>query len=115
MACLGYCERMIPGSRIDMDTMGPLMGKRQEIIGMLNEPIEARHAGDADDRQAMLDHNDRVKAHARSGAPNAEDAARIAAEPADVSEMLVGAGAEADASAEPRVPREMDGDLSEML
>lgn len=115
MACLGYCERMIPGSRIDMDTMGPLMGKRQEIIGMLNEPIEARHAGDAEDRQAMLDHNDRVKAAHRAGTRNAEDAARIAAEPADVSEMLVGAGSEVDASAEPRVPREMDGDLSEML
>jgi len=112
MACLGMCERMIPGSRVDIETMGPLMGKRQEVLGMLNEPIAARHADDAAAREAMLAHNDGVLAHARSGAPSAEDAARIAAEPGEVSEMLEGAAVEA--SAEPREPSE-GGDLAELL
>jgi hypothetical protein len=60
MSCLGVCERMVPGSRIDMETMGPLMGRRQEVIGMLNEPIQERHTEDAAARQAMIAHNDAI-------------------------------------------------------
>jgi hypothetical protein len=67
MSCLGVCERMVPGSRIDMETMGPLMGRRQEIVGMLNEPIQERHAEDAAARAALIAHNDAVLAEAGVG------------------------------------------------
>jgi hypothetical protein len=115
MACLGYCERMVPGSRVDIETMAPLMGRRQEIIGMLNEPIAARHADDAAAREAMLAHNERVLAGARAGLPGAEEAARIAAEPADAGEILGGADP-AEERLEPAAATAAEpADISELL
>ena len=60
MVCLGFAERMVPGSRIDLDNMHRLMGKRAEIVGMLNEPIAERHQDEAQSRQALIEHNDAV-------------------------------------------------------
>lgn len=88
LVCLGYAERMVPGSRVDADSMHRLMGKRSEAIALLNEPIEARHEDDAADRAAMISHNERVLAEARAGLPAPEEAARIAAEPGQVAELL---------------------------
>jgi hypothetical protein len=118
LACLGYCERMIPGSRVDLDAMHRLMGKRQEVINLLNEPIQDRHAEDAADRAAMIAHNDAVIAEARAGLPAPAEAARIAAEPGRVEEMLGGEDRtqeSGDRSQESGDRTQESGDISEVL
>jgi hypothetical protein len=72
--------------------MHRLMGHRDEIIHMLNEPIQARHQDDADAREAMIAHNDRVIAAAKAGGPAPADAARMLADEGTTAEMLEGAG-----------------------
>jgi len=81
LGCLGACERMVPGSRIDMDTMGPLMGRRQEVIGMLNEPIAERQADQAAQREAMIAHNDALLIEA--GAKQAQETDEASGDAAD--------------------------------
>jgi hypothetical protein len=92
LACIGFAERMKPGCRMDADSMHRLMGHRDEIIHMLNEPIQARHQDDADAREAMIAHNDRVIAAAKAGGPAPADAARMLADEGTTDEMLEGAG-----------------------
>jgi len=113
LACIGFAERMQPGSRVDIESLHHLMGHRDEIINMLNEPIQARHQDEADARAAMMEHNDRVIATARAGGPSAADAERIMAEQGDVAEVL--APVPAGVSTEPRESAAEDADLSDML
>lgn len=114
MSCLGYCERMVPGSRVDISTMGPLMGRRQEVLRMLNEPIQERHQADAEARQAMMAHNEIVIAEGRAGVPAPEAAARIAAEPGRMDEVLAAPGNECPAYKAEDNANE-SGDISEVL
>jgi hypothetical protein len=113
LACIGVAERMQPGSRVDIESLHHLMGHRDEIINMLNEPIQARHQDEADAKAAMMEHNDRVIATARAGGPSAADAERIMAEQGDVAEVL--APVPAGVSPEPRESASEDADLSDML
>jgi hypothetical protein len=89
LSCLGYCERMVPGSRVDLDGMHALMGKRAEIISMLNEPIQERHADDAAARQALIAHNDAVIAEAL---PNEAAPSKSADVLAGMAEAALAAG-----------------------
>jgi hypothetical protein len=89
MSCLGYCERMVPGSRVDLDGMHRLMGKRAEVIGMMNEPIQERHTEDAAARLAMIAHNDAVIAEAM---PEAAAPSKSADRLAEQAEAALAAG-----------------------
>ena len=100
MVCLGFAERMQPGCRVDLDSMHRLMGKRAEVVGLLNAPIEARHTTEAADRAAMIEHNAAAIADARSGRPAPEDAARIQSETCSPAELL-GPSVSAEATKSP--------------
>jgi hypothetical protein len=118
LSCIGVAERMQPGSRIDLDSMHRLMGKRQEVIGMLNEPIQERHAEDAADRAAMIEHNTAVIADARLGLPAPADQKRMREEEADVEEVLEVGGQRAEVGgqrAEVGGQRSEDGEFADVL
>jgi hypothetical protein len=116
-ACIGVADRMQPGSRIDLDSMHRLMGKRQEILGMLNEPIEERHAEDAADRVAMIEHNTGVIAEARLGLPETADQARMKADEGKVEEVLSGEERKQDHGLAAAATREevVDGEFADVL
>jgi hypothetical protein len=92
MVCLGYSERMVPGSRIDLDSMHRLMGKRSEIIGMLNEPIAERHQDEAQARQALIEHNDAVLIEAGAKKAPAGPAPKSEQRLEDLAEAALAAG-----------------------
>ena len=94
LVCLGFAERMQPGSRIDLDNMHHLMGKRAEVVGMLNAPIEARHEEDATSRQQLIAHNDAILAEGHPEEPKRKS--RTEERLADMAEAALAAGTNAE-------------------
>ena len=92
LVCLGFAERMVPGSRIDLDSMHRLMGKRAEVVGMLNEPIAERHQDEAQARQALMEHNDAVLVEAGAKKAPTGPARRTEQRLADLAEAALAAG-----------------------
>ena len=92
LVCPGFAERMVPGSRIDLDSMHRLMGKRAEVVGMLNEPIAERHQDEAQARQALMEHNDAVLVEAGAKKAPTGPARRTEQRLADLAEAALAAG-----------------------
>jgi len=72
--CIGVARRWETACKADMDAVHRLMGAQAHEEKLRNEPVRERHAGEAAERLAMIEHNRRIV----SGEENC-DAREIAA------------------------------------
>lgn len=76
---LGCATRILKAPRIDREAVLQAVGKDAARINMHMAGYRARHAGEADAHQQMLEHNRRVLAGERSAEAELESAGRMAA------------------------------------
>jgi hypothetical protein len=72
MRYIGQARRQVAVSRADLDAIHKAIGEASHERAMLDAPIRARHAAEADERQAMMVHNDELLANARAADGTAE-------------------------------------------
>ncbi len=72
MRYIGQARRQVGVSRADLDAIHHAIGQASHDRAMLDAPIRARHAAEADERKAMMDHNDELLANARAAEGTAE-------------------------------------------
>jgi len=58
--CIGLARRWETACKADMDAVHRLMGAQAHEEKLLNDPIRERHAAEAAERLAMIEHNRRV-------------------------------------------------------